>query len=49
VEANALTTASLIWGERALHLLARFGQAVRLVRHDGHTFFVGGWPEGASR
>jgi FAD:protein FMN transferase len=46
VEANALTTASLIWGERALHLLARFDQAVRLVRHDGHTFFVGGWPEG---
>ena len=41
-----VTTASLIWGERALHLLARFDQAVRLVRHDGHTFFVGGWPEG---
>jgi FAD:protein FMN transferase len=47
VAANAVTTASLIWGAQALHLLAEFDQAVRLVRHDGKTFFVGGWPEEA--
>jgi thiamine biosynthesis lipoprotein len=45
VDANALTTASLVWGDRALGHLAEFDQAVRLVRHDGQTFFVGGWPE----
>jgi thiamine biosynthesis lipoprotein len=45
VDANALTTAALVWGEEALTLLIPFNQAVRLVRHDGKTFFVGGWPE----
>jgi thiamine biosynthesis lipoprotein len=45
VEANALTTAALVWGDRALTQLARYGQAVRLVRHDGRIFSVGGWPE----
>jgi thiamine biosynthesis lipoprotein len=45
VDANALSTAALVWGERALRHLAPFGQAARLVRHDGQTFFVGGWPE----
>jgi thiamine biosynthesis lipoprotein len=45
VDANALTTAALVWGEEALTLLPPFHQAVRLVRPDGRTFFVGGWPE----
>jgi FAD:protein FMN transferase len=48
VDANALATASLIWGDRALLHLAEFDQAVRLVRHDGQRFFVGGWPGQAS-
>jgi thiamine biosynthesis lipoprotein len=41
-----VTTAAIVWGERALDELPRFGQAVRLVRHDGQVFFVNGWPEG---
>jgi thiamine biosynthesis lipoprotein len=45
VEANALSTAALVWGEGALGHLAAFGQAARLARPDGQTFFVGGWPE----
>jgi thiamine biosynthesis lipoprotein len=45
VEANTLTTAALVWGDGALSQLRAFNQAVRLVRHDGQTFFVGGWPE----
>ena len=44
VEANLVTTASLVWGERALDELARFGQSVRLVRSDGKVFCVNGWP-----
>ena len=35
VEANLVTTAAIVWGERALDELARFGQSVRLVRSDG--------------
>jgi FAD:protein FMN transferase len=45
VEANALSTAALVWGEGALRHLAGFGQAARLARPDGQTFFLGGWPE----
>ena len=45
VEANALSTAALIWGDQAVRHLLRFNQAVRLVRHDGRIFSVGGWPE----
>ena len=44
VEANLVTTASLVWGERALDELARFGQSVRLVRLDGEVFCLNGWP-----
>jgi thiamine biosynthesis lipoprotein len=46
VDANALSTASVVWGEQALCRVGSYGQAVRLVRHDGHVFTVGGWPEG---
>jgi FAD:protein FMN transferase len=49
VDANAVTTAAVVWGERALERLHSFGQAVRLVRHDGQVATLGGWPEvGAS-
>jgi thiamine biosynthesis lipoprotein len=49
VDANAVTTAAVVWGERALERLRSFDQAVRLVRHDGEVFTLGGWPEdGAS-
>ena len=44
VEANLVTTASIVWGAEALHELPRFGQAVRLVRLDGKVFSVNGWP-----
>lgn len=44
VEANLVTTASIVWGERALDELARFEQSVRLVRLDGRIFSVNGWP-----
>jgi thiamine biosynthesis lipoprotein len=44
VEANLVTTASLVWGADALNRLRRFDQSVRLVRFDGHIFTVNGWP-----
>ncbi len=48
VEANAVTTAALVWGERALEYLPSFGQAMRLVRSDGHAVYLNGWPEEAA-
>jgi thiamine biosynthesis lipoprotein len=45
VDANALSTAAVVWGDLALERLQPFGQAVRLVRHDGDVFTLGGWPE----
>jgi thiamine biosynthesis lipoprotein len=45
VAANAVTTAAMVWGEGALELLPSFGQAMRLVRHDGHIIHLNGWPE----
>lgn len=45
VDANALSTAAIVWGRNALVRLRDFDQAVRLVRHDGEIFTVGGWPE----
>ena len=44
VEANLVTTASLLWAADALNRLRRFDQSVRLVRFDGHIFTVNGWP-----
>ncbi len=44
LEANVVTTASIVWGERALGRLAGFDQSVRLVRFDGKVFSVNGWP-----
>lgn len=49
VDANALSTAAVVWGPTALDRLRPFGQAARLVRHDGKVFTLGGWPDsGAS-
>ncbi len=45
VEANLVTTAAIVWGERALDELRRFEQSARLVRLDGEVFFVNGWPK----
>jgi thiamine biosynthesis lipoprotein len=45
VAANAATTAAMVWGQRALDYLPSFGQAMRLVRHDGHVVNLNGWPE----
>ena len=45
VDANALSTAAVVWGDQALERLRPFGHAVRLLRHDGEVFVLGGWPE----
>ncbi len=45
VEANALSTAALVWGEDALFELPQRSMAARLVRVDGSVERVGGWPE----
>ena len=45
VDANALSTAAVVWGDQALERLRPFGQAVRLLRNDGEVFTLGGWPE----
>ena len=44
IDANALSTAALVWGEKAVERLRPFGQAVRLLRHDGEVVTLGGWP-----
>ena len=44
VDANALSTAAVVWGDQALERLRPFGQAVRLLRHDGEVIVLGGWP-----
>jgi thiamine biosynthesis lipoprotein len=44
VEANLVTTASVVWGADALEQLHRFDQSVRLVRFDGTVFRLNGWP-----
>jgi thiamine biosynthesis lipoprotein len=44
VEANAVTTAAMVWGPEALDHLVPFAPAMRLVRHDGRIFTRQGWP-----
>ena len=44
VQANALTTAAVVWGRRAGRKLVAFGQPARLVRHDGAVMTMHGWP-----
>jgi thiamine biosynthesis lipoprotein len=44
VDANAASTAAIVWGELAVPKLREFGLPGRLVRHDGLTITVNGWP-----
>lgn len=48
VEANALSTAAIVWGSEALVRLQEYDQAVRLVRQDGEIFTLRGWPAGGA-
>ena len=43
--ANALSTASLLWGEEALYYVTQAGWSARFVDHDGKVLCVGGWPQ----
>jgi thiamine biosynthesis lipoprotein len=47
VEANAWSTASVVWGEDAIGNLAAGRVCARLVRSDGEVVRVGGWPDDA--
>jgi thiamine biosynthesis lipoprotein len=49
VDANALSTAAVVWGDQAFERLRPFGQAVRLLRNDGEVFTLGGWPEPSTK
>jgi len=44
VDANAASTAAVVWGEHAVAKLGELGQPARLVRHDGHVITLNGWP-----
>jgi FAD:protein FMN transferase len=44
VAANAVSAAAIVWGDGAPRRLEPFGQAVRMVRHDGRIISLNGWP-----
>jgi thiamine biosynthesis lipoprotein len=44
VDANTASTAAILRGERAPQWLGGLHLPARLVRHDGTTITVGGWP-----
>jgi thiamine biosynthesis lipoprotein len=44
VLANAMATASLLWGDDAPYYVAQARCAARLVDLDGDVHYVGGWP-----
>ncbi len=44
VEANAASTAALVWGGQAPARLVKTGLPARLVRADGTVVYVNGWP-----
>jgi thiamine biosynthesis lipoprotein len=44
VEANAWSTAAVVWGDDAAGNLAGFGVTARLVDAHGGVVHVGGWP-----
>jgi len=44
VDANASSTAGIVWGESAPERLEAMGVHARLVRHDGVIVVVGAWP-----
>ena len=45
VDANALSTAAIVWGASGLTRLRPFNQPVRLVSHTDRVLTIGGWPE----
>jgi thiamine biosynthesis lipoprotein len=47
VDANAASTAAIVWGESASERLEAMGLPARLVRHDGAVVTVAGWPTDA--
>ncbi|HUY21978.1 MAG TPA: FAD:protein FMN transferase [Acidimicrobiales bacterium] len=49
VEANAASTAAVVWGEQAVPRLVELGQPARLVRHDGQVLTLNGWPAADER
>lgn len=44
VDANALSTASVVWGPDAPYRVAQLGLPARFVATDGSVIEVGGWP-----
>jgi len=44
VDANAASTAAVVWGEEAPFRLAQMGLPARLVGLDGAVLEIGGWP-----
>jgi thiamine biosynthesis lipoprotein len=44
VDANAASTAAVVWGRRAEPKLVALGLPTRLVRHDGQVIVLNGWP-----
>jgi thiamine biosynthesis lipoprotein len=44
VDANAASTAAIVFGDGALHWLDGLGLPARLVRRDGRVVVAGGWP-----
>ena len=44
VEANAWSTAAVVWGDDAVGTLTDLGVPARLVRADGRVVHVGDWP-----
>ncbi len=50
VQANAWTTAAVVWGKDAVGNLSTWGVPARLVDADGNVVLLGGWPsrDGAS-
>ncbi len=44
VDANAASTAAVVWGPRAVPKLMALGLPTRLVRHDGRVVVLNGWP-----
>jgi FAD:protein FMN transferase len=44
VDANAASTAAIIWGEEAPERLEAMRLPARLIRHDGVVLTLGGWP-----
>lgn len=45
VEANAYSTAAMVWGDDALFELPQRSLVARILRHDGTVERLGGWPE----